>query len=188
MKMIQTKMLMLTVKPNVADGAKSGRDAIGDVVCTNSTLFDMNLVHIIATEEDEEEGLEDDDLELLEENTGASFTKSRLTRLRRGHTSESPPEASSSRRNAIESSDDDLDNDDIPQVQDIQRIWDDERTGDREDEEDLDDFIEYDDDEDGGGMMDETEREEKRKAKRRAEKAKRKAMGARPELAGIDAK
>jgi transcription elongation factor SPT6 len=142
-------------------------------------------------EEGEGEGLEEDDLELLEENTGASFTKSRLTRLRRGHTSESPPEASSSRRKTIlESSEDDLDNDDIPQVQDIQRIWDDERTGDREDEEDLYDFIEYDDDvdEDGGGIMDEAEREEKRKAKRKAEKAKRKAMGARPELAGIDAK
>jgi transcription elongation factor SPT6 len=187
--MKRMRKLMLTVKRNVADGAKSESDVIEDMVRTDNALFDMNLVYIPAIEEDEDEGLEDDDLELLEENTGASFTKSRLTRLRRGHTSESPPAASSSRRNAIlESSDDDLDNDDIPQVQDIQRIWDDERTGDREDEEDLDDFIEYDDDEDGGGMMDEAEREEKRKAKRRAEKAKRKAMGARPELAGIDAK
>lgn len=133
--------------------------------------------------------MEADDLELLEENTGASFTKSRLTRLRRGHDSDSPPVASSSKRKTIlESSDDDLDNDDlIPQVQDIQRIWDDERTGDREDEEDLDDFID-DDEEDGAGMMDEEEREEKRKEKKRAHKEWRKAMSARPEMAGIDAK
>lgn len=155
-------------------------------------LYRCTLNYILG--EDEEEGLEEDDLELLEENTGASFTKSRLTRLRRGHDSESPPPASSKRKPILESSDDDLDNDDldVPQVQDIQRIWDDERTGDREDEEDLDDmdnFIEYDDDEeDGPGMMDEEEREEKRKEKRRLEKERRKAMGARPELAGIDAK
>ncbi|OBZ75792.1 Transcription elongation factor SPT6 [Grifola frondosa] len=119
---------------------------------------------------DEEEGLEEDDLELLEENTGASFSRNRLTRLRRARDSESPPAPSTSRRKAVvESSEDDLDNDDLPQVQDIQNIWDDERAaGGRDDEDDvdmddMDNFIE------------------------RQQKARRKAMGSRPELAGIDA-
>lgn len=167
------------------------------MVRINSISIGFAFLHyslFILEEEEEEEGLEDDDLELLEENTGASFTKGRLTRLRRGHDSDSPPATSSSkRRPALESSDDDLDNDDleIPQVQDIQRIWDDDRAGDREDDEDLDDmdnFIEYDDPEDGAGNMDEEEREEKRKERKRVEKERRKAMGAKPDLAGIDAK
>ncbi|KAF7969884.1 hypothetical protein HWV62_25605 [Athelia sp. TMB] len=138
--------------------------------------------------EEEEEGLEDDDLELLEENTGASFSKGRLTRLRRGHGSESPPVASSSKRKTVlDSSDDDLDND-VPPVADILDIWNDDRGGDREDEEDMEDFIEYDDEEEGGeAAMDEEERAEKRKEKRRLEKKRREAMGVRPELAGIDA-
>lgn len=146
----------------------------------------------LTADEDEAEALEDDDLELLEENTGASFRNQKLSRLTRNRGS--PPAKSSKRKTILESSDDDLDNDDldIPQVQDIQRIWDDDRTGDPQDEEDLDDmdnFIEYDDDdEEGAGMMDEEEREEKRKEKRRVEKERRKAMGVRPELAGIDAK
>ncbi|KAL6300573.1 SH2 domain-containing protein [Sparassis latifolia] len=146
-------------------------------------------------EEEEEEALEEDDLELLEENTGASF-KNRLTRLRRARDSESPPVPSSSKRKSvIESSEDDLDNDDLdlPQVQDIQNIWDDERAAaGREDEEDadmddMDNFIEYEDEEETSGAMDEDEREERRKERRRLEKARRKAMGSRPELAGIDA-
>ncbi|KAF8447735.1 SH2 domain-containing protein [Boletus edulis BED1] len=123
--------------------------------------------------EEEEEALEEDDLELLEENTGTSF-RNRLTRLRRG---------------LVESSEDDLDNDDdLPQVQDIQRIWDDERAGGgREDEEDMDDFIDYEDEEEGAGAMDEQEREERRKERKKLERQRRKAMGSRPELAGIDA-
>ncbi|KZT09507.1 transcription elongation factor SPT6 [Laetiporus sulphureus 93-53] len=142
---------------------------------------------------EEEEALEEDDLELLEENTGASF-RNRLTRLRRARDSESPPASSSSKRKAVvESSDEDLDNDDLdlPHVQDIQSIWDDERNaGGRDDEDDIDDdmdnFIEYEDEEETGGAMDEDEREERRKERRRLEKARRKAMS-RPELAGIDA-
>ncbi|KAF9246316.1 SH2 domain-containing protein [Melanogaster broomeanus] len=123
---------------------------------------------------EEEEALEEDDLELLEENTGTSF-RNRLTRLRRGRQDGSPPVASSSRRKqVVESSEDDLDNDDdLPQVQDIQRIWDDERTGGgREDEEDMDDFIDYEDEDEG---------------EKKLERQRRKAMGSRPELAGIDA-
>jgi transcription elongation factor SPT6 len=140
--------------------------------------------------EEEEEALEEDDLELLEENTGTSF-RNRLTRLRRGREDGSPPVASSSRRKpVVESSEDDLDNDDdLPQVQDIQRIWDDERAGGgREDEEDMDDFIDYEDEDEGAGAMDEQEREERRKERKKMQRQRRKAMGSRPELAGIDAK
>jgi transcription elongation factor SPT6 len=92
----------------------------------------------------------------------------------------------------VESSDDDLDDDlDLPQVQDIQRIWDDERAGGRDDEDDIDDmdnFIDYDEEELGVGSLNEDEREERRRERRRLEKERRKAIGARPELAGIDAK
>ena len=83
-------------------------------------------------------------MELLEENTGTSF-RNRLTRLRHGREDMSSPASSSSRRKQIiESSKDDLDLDndeDLPQVQDIQCIWDDEQAGCvQEDEEDMDDF------------------------------------------------
>ncbi len=146
-------------------------------------------------EREEEDALEEDDLDLLEENTGASF-KHRLTRLRRAHDSVSPPAPSSSRRKAVvESSDEDLDNDDLelPQVQDIQNIWDDDRAAGRDDEDDvdmddMDNFIEYEEEDEQGGGMDEEEREERRRERRRLEKERRKALGSRPELSGIDAK
>ncbi|KAA1471105.1 transcription elongation factor Spt6 [Dentipellis sp. KUC8613] len=145
---------------------------------------------------DDDGVLEEDDLELLEENTGGSFrNKNRLTRLRRGRDSESPPVASSSKRKAVVvSEDEDLDADDLelPQVQDIHRIWDDERAAaGRDDDEDLEDdmdnFIDYDDEEEGTGGMDEEEREERRRERRRLEKERRRALGSRPELTGIDA-
>ncbi len=142
--------------------------------------------------EDEDEGLDEDDLELLQENTGGTFGR-RLTKGR--PRDESPPVASSSRhRNVIDSSDEDLDDDNYPRVQDIQNIWDDERAAagrdddDDVDMDDMDNFIEYEDEEEDGGAMDEQEREAKRREKRRLEKARRRAMGSRPELAGIDAK
>ena len=47
-------------------------------------------------------------MELLEENTGTSFRRNNLTRLRRGRDSESPPAGSRRRKNVIDS-DDDLD-------------------------------------------------------------------------------
>ncbi|KAF9013878.1 SH2 domain-containing protein [Cyathus striatus] len=140
---------------------------------------------------EEEEGLEEDDLELLEENTGASFKRNRLTRLRRGRDSESPPTASSSRRKGvIESSDDDLDNDDgARRAPDIQNIWDDDRGHDDEEDGDMDmdDFIEYSEDEEGGAGMDEEAREERRREKKQEMERLKKARGARPEWAGIDA-
>ncbi|KAJ6596967.1 transcription elongation factor SPT6 [Mycena vulgaris] len=137
--------------------------------------------------QEEEEALEDDDLALLEENTGGSFKKNRrLTRLRRGHDSESPPVASSSRRRTVvESSDDDLDNDEpLPQVQDLHRIWDKDDDED-EGEPDMDDFIDYSDDPDAAAM-DEQERDARRR-QRRLEQDRRKQARARPELIGIDA-
>ncbi|GJE87155.1 transcription elongation factor Spt6 [Phanerochaete sordida] len=142
--------------------------------------------------EREEEALEEDDLELLEENTGTSF-KHRLTRLRRAHDSVSPPAPSSSRRKTIVQSDeDDLDNDDLelPRVQDIHNIWDDERAAGRDDEDDvdmddMDNFIDDDEDEQGGAM-DEEEREERRRERRRQERERRKALGS-ESLPGIDA-
>lgn len=94
----------------------------------------------------------------------------------------------------VESSDDDLDNDlDLPKTQDIHNIWDDERGGGRDDEEDadmddLDNFIDDEEDDEQGGGMDEEEREERRRERRRLEKERRRAMGSRPELTGIDAK
>ncbi|KAG7092574.1 hypothetical protein E1B28_008922 [Marasmius oreades] len=142
--------------------------------------------------EEEEEGLEEDDLELLEENTGTSFKKSRLTRLVRRGGSESPPAASSSRgrRTVVESSDDDLEDGGLRQDHDIQRIWEDgERDDDDDDADgDIDDFIDYDDDDEVGMPMDEKARERLRKQRRKQQQeARRKARGAFPELAGIDA-
>lgn len=125
----------------------------------------------------------------MAENTGGTFKKGRLTRLRRGRVSQSPPTASSRRRNVVESSDEDLDNDDnLPQVQDIQKIWDDERGRDDEEEYgdmDMDDFIEY--DEEGGGVMDEASRAERRREQQELQRRKR-ALGIRTALGGIDAK
>ncbi|THH26563.1 hypothetical protein EUX98_g7622 [Antrodiella citrinella] len=148
-------------------------------------------------EPSDDEGLEEDDLDLLEENTGAAFSrnKHRLTRLRRARDSESPPGPSSSKRKQVVASDDDLDNDDLelPQIQDIHNIWDDERAvGGRDEDEDvdmddMDNFIEYEDDDEPGDVLDEEAREERRRERRRLEKERRKAMGSRPELAGIDA-
>jgi transcription elongation factor SPT6 len=128
--------------------------------------------------DDDGEILEDDDLELLEENTGTSF-RNRLTRLRRGRKSGSPVSK------LVESSEEDLD-DDIPKVQDIQRIWDDSRGQDEDDMDDSDAFITSDEDPEGTGAIGEDEKEERRQRRRR-EKERLKARGGRPELAGMDA-
>jgi transcription elongation factor SPT6 len=91
----------------------------------------------------------------------------------------------------VESSDDDLDQDDLdlPKVQDIQRIWDDDRMGgqDDDDPDDMENFIDYDEDEDDG-VANEEEREEKRRERRKLEKERRRAMGSRPGLVGMDAR
>ncbi|KAF8892531.1 SH2 domain-containing protein [Infundibulicybe gibba] len=139
--------------------------------------------------EEEEDALDEDDFDLMAENTGTSIKRHRLTRLRRGRDSDSPPAASSSkRRTLVESSDDDLDNDGLSNVNDIHRIWDDDRGRDDDDEEgDTDDFIDSDDGEEGGHVMDEAAREERRREKKQELERRKKARRARPELAGIDA-
>lgn len=151
-------------------------------LCCWTTELLSYLFHV-----EEDDGLEDDDLALLEENTGTSFKRrGRLTRLRRGRDSESPPAASTSKRRAvIDSSDDDLDHDDLPRVQDIHNIWDDD--GGRGDEDDIDSFIES-DDEEGGAVLDEKAREERRREKKKQDVERRRTQKAHPELAGIDAK
>lgn len=132
-----------------------------------------------------EEDLDEDDLDLMEENTGTRASRSRLTRLRRGRASSSrsvtPDETRTPRARRAPGSDEES----LPDANDLTHIWEDERRGRDDDNEDMDDFIEDDLDEEPG--MGEEEREEQRRERRRAEKERRKAMGARPELAGIDA-
>jgi len=132
----------------------------------------------------EEEILEEDDLDLLQENTGGVFKKSRrLTKLRHME-SQSPPTSSFKRRNVVESSDDDLDTGERPRVaDDISKIWDDDRRVDDEDE-DMDDFIEYSDED--AEVLNEEAREARREEKR--QEIRRKRAQVRPELVGIDAK
>ncbi|KIM64443.1 hypothetical protein SCLCIDRAFT_23460 [Scleroderma citrinum Foug A] len=96
--------------------------------------------------------------------------------------------ASTTTATVIESSKDDLDDDeDLPEVQHIQHIWDNERTGHvQEDEEDMDDFIDYEDEEEAGGM-DEQEHEQRRCERKKKERQRRRAMANHPELSGVDA-
>ena len=67
-------------------------------------------------------------------------------------------------------------------IDDISKIWDDDQRGDEED--DIDDFIEYSDDE--AGPLNEAAREARREEKR--QELRRKRAQVRPELVGIDAK
>jgi transcription elongation factor SPT6 len=127
--------------------------------------------------------LDEDDLDLLEENTGPSKG---LTRLRRGTSPSEEPRRKSRPSAAI--SDEDEDDLELPQVQDIHRIWDDERTGGREDDDDvdmddMDNFIDYEDEEDGQEQMDEQERKRKRK-----EAKMMRAKAIRGTIPGVDAK
>ena len=196
--LMKTRMMRKRMKKRRGGGGARGeRNIIVAVRVAYVSFRYRQLIISFSPDREEEEVLEEDDLELLEENTGASFSRNRLTRLRRARDSESPPAPSSSKRKAVvESSDDDLDNDDLelPAVQDIQNIWDDERNaGGRDDDDDMDDdmdnFIEYEDeDEEAGGAMDEEAREERRRERRRQEKARRRALGRAAELGGIDAK
>ncbi|KAG2062808.1 hypothetical protein BDR04DRAFT_1164618 [Suillus decipiens] len=77
-----------------------------------------------------------------------------------------PAPLTSKRQPAVESSEDDLDNEDLPPVRDIKRTWDDECAGGgRDDEEDIVDFNDYEDEDEGAGAgaMDEQEREERQR-------------------------
>ena len=133
-----------------------------------------------------------EDLELVEENTGTRVDRSRthgLSRLRRGRASASasPPPVTKVRHPELSEDDSNAES------ADVTKIFDDTGRGARggPDDIDLDDeddgFIDDDDDEDLDREMGEEEREERRREKRRDERQRRRAMGARPELAGIDA-
>ncbi|KZT42027.1 transcription elongation factor Spt6 [Sistotremastrum suecicum HHB10207 ss-3] len=138
---------------------------------------------------EEDEALEEDDLDLLEENTGRKVDRQRLTRLRRARDSESPGPASTGKgrvpARALDSGDE------SDHRRDVDHIWDEDdrlpAAGDRLDDEDvdMDDFIDDDMEEDEG--LAEEEREERRRERKRVERERNRALGARPELTGIDA-
>jgi transcription elongation factor SPT6 len=138
-------------------------------------------VHQTTSLIEEEDVLEEDDLELLEENTGRRVDRQRLTRIRRIRDSESPsqdiPDIPSTSKRGDEprrGSDGGIDD-----------IWDDDdrQQGEMGDDESMESFI--DDDEQDDGMAQE-ERDQRRKEKRRLEKERSRAIGQRPELSGID--
>ncbi|KAF8576398.1 transcription elongation factor Spt6 [Ramaria rubella] len=142
-----------------------------------------------------EEDLEEDDLDLLEENTGTRITrKNKLTRLRRGRESESPVESRDKQtfKSILDDHFSDEEDDqgaDVPTTDDVRGIWDDDRVAGRDLDDDVDmddDFIDDDLDDDGMGDLGEEEREERRKERLRIERERRKALG-RPDMVGIDA-
>lgn len=128
-------------------------------------------------------------MDLLEENTGRKVDRQRLTRLRRARDSDSPEPALTSKSRAparaLESGDE------SDHRRDVDHIWDEDdrlpAAGDRLDDEDvdMDDFIDDDMEEDEG--LAEEEREERRRERKRVERERNRALGARPELTGIDA-
>lgn len=130
--------------------------------------------------------MEADDLDLVAENTGRKLvSRPELSRIRRGRAS---PDGIRQRPSmtAADLSDDD------EEPQDIIDIFDDGgRAGrggldvDDIDMDDMDAFIDDDEDDDAVDMGEE-ERAQRRAEKRRSEAQRRKAMDARPELAGID--
>ena len=96
-------------------------------------------------------------------------------------------------KDEVESSDDDLSNNDpdISHNHDIRRIWDDDRIGGRGEEEDMDDmenFIEYEDEDNDGEVVSGIGRREGKGDEHNTVKRRRKTMGYRPELEGIDAR
>lgn len=141
-------------------------------------LSDTLLVNRSEDEDgDDAMQLDEDDLELLAETGGRAETKRRLYKRQDA--------SGSSRRNVVESSDEDLD-DTVPRVQDIQDIWNDTRDR-SDDDEMMDDFIEEDEEEDPD--MDQETRDahkrEKRLQKIQLRKATREAP---PALEGLDAR
>lgn len=135
------------------------------------------------------EDLEEDDLDLLEENTGTRIARrSRLTRLRRGRELDSADETEAAHPSKSVANLDLSDEDDLGQQDgggdDVQGIWDDER-GDRDDEdEDIDSFI---DDDDEDINLPPEEREQRRQERYKRDRQFREAIS-RPDLVGIDAR
>ncbi|KZT53981.1 transcription elongation factor Spt6 [Calocera cornea HHB12733] len=126
--------------------------------------------------------LDEDDLMLVEENTGQRIEPERFSRLRR-HRSPSPSadvrEPKRRRREA--------DEDSLPSADDLANIFAKDGAED-EDEDDLDDFIEEDeeDEEDEDRNLNEEEREQRRRERKKEKKERRLLTVARPELVGID--
>ncbi|EJD52929.1 hypothetical protein AURDEDRAFT_110772 [Auricularia subglabra TFB-10046 SS5] len=114
--------------------------------------------------DDDEEVLEEDDLDLLEENTGRRIDRSRLTRLRRGR-SQSPPAKQPKRKDRADATNDA-----------VSHIWDDDdNVMDQDDDVEDDDmggFID-DDDEDEETGLGEEERRARQEEKRKQLKARR---------------
>ena len=120
------------------------------------------------------EDLEEGNITLLQESTVADFSHC-LTHLHHGRASTSPaPTASSSERKVVVQSSNEYDLDNDAAAHDIANTWDDDQ-GDRADkdedvEDDMDNFIEYEDEDmDGTGAMDEADREQKRREQWRVE-------------------
>ncbi|KIJ44055.1 hypothetical protein M422DRAFT_60198 [Sphaerobolus stellatus SS14] len=134
--------------------------------------------------EREEEELEEDDLELLEENTGNRYTRrSKLTRLRRGRDEESLPDEEENEP-AKDLDDQFSDDDDLGDHRKTSaNIWDERE---QYDDDELSDFIEDDLDAEAGVTLGEEEREARRKARLEEKKALQKALS-RPDMVGIDA-
>lgn len=134
-----------------------------------------------------EEDLEEEDLELLEENTGTRiFRPNKLTRLRRGREAESPMDEDEDEP-AREAEDQFSDEDDLgEQAKAPENIWEDTQQQ-YDDDEFSDDFIDDDLDEAGAPGVGEEEREARRRARLEERKERRKALS-RPDMVGIDAK
>ena len=137
--------------------------------------------------------MEEDDLDLMEENAG-SLLEGGLSRLhRRSRPVRTSEQDADMLKDEVESSDDDLGNNDpdLSHNHDIRRIWDDDRPGGRGEEEDMDDmenFIEYEDEDNNGEVMSGVGRREGKGDEHNAVKRRRKIVGYRPELEGIDAR
>ncbi|EJU05190.1 hypothetical protein DACRYDRAFT_19769 [Dacryopinax primogenitus] len=134
-------------------------------------------------DEDLDGELDEDDLMLVEENTGQRLSPERFSRARR-HRSPSPSaETREPKRRRMN----DDDGDSLPSVDELANIFEKERD-EEADEDDLDDFIEEDEEEemeeDRG--LNEEEREKRRKERRKEKRERRLLTGARPELVGID--
>lgn len=132
-------------------------------------------MNVTTGREEYDEELDEEDRELMNENLGIRPSERTFTRLRRGRVgseSESPEPAPRRPGRGSEEADDN----------DLRRIFDDERAAaDDMEVDDEDDFID-DDGEEGEGELD----EEERKERRRVERERRRAFGAKPEMAGID--
>ncbi|KAF8319346.1 hypothetical protein DL93DRAFT_2178674 [Clavulina sp. PMI_390] len=131
---------------------------------------------------------QDDDLDLVAENTGRKVSsRPELSRLRRGRASPTGERAMT----AADLSDDD---DDIPDIHDIfEDVQRQKATRDAfedydmdGDQDDMDNFIDDEEDEVGADGMGEEERAERRAEKKRSEAQRKKAMGSHVQMTGFE--